>query len=121
MSENEDVAAAPETPSTPATAMLKRRDALKRMAQFASGTAALAVVGGLLGPLSASGQSAVPRPKTLDRDFARPDYSSYSSYSVYASYNSYNSYHSYSSYNSYHGYDSYAYPVYGSFYDVLWI
>ncbi len=96
--------------------IIKRREALKRIATTALAFTGAAFIKGCSSPYSASG---------TDGDDGHDGYSSYSSYASYASYSSYNSYASYSSYGNYSSYSRYtAYynysNYYGNYYSVSW-
>ena len=108
---------------SPAQTVLKRREALKRMAYAAAG-----VVPILLESCgrNVTSTSPVQHYRVVRTYSAYNNYSSYSSYNSYASYNSYNSYANYTSYSSYsnysvyyHAYDNYS-NYYYNYYVVSW-
>ncbi len=93
--------------------IIKRREALKRIA-----TTALAFTGAAFIPACTTPYSA----SELDGNDGN-GYSSYSSYNSYASYSSYSSYNNYSSYSSYSAYYSAYnnyYNYYGNAYYASW-
>ncbi len=86
--------------------IIKRREALKRIATTALAFTGAAFLTSCTTTYSADG---------IDGD----GYSSYSSYNSYASYSSYSSYNSYASYSSYSSYSSYGayYTAYNNYYN----
>lgn len=90
--------------------IIKRREALKRIATTALAFAGAAFMTACPTPYSPSG---------IDGTSDGGGYSSYSSYNSYSSYASYSSYSSYSVYGRYAAYNNY-YNVYYNYYVVSW-
>lgn len=84
--------------------IIKRREALKRIATTALAFTGAAFIPACTTPYSADG---------IDGNDGHDGYSSYSSYNSYASYSSYNNYSSYSSYGAY-------YTAYNNYYNYYY-
>lgn len=93
--------------------IIKRREALKRIATTALAFTGAAFMAACSSPYSPLGSDGTPYGGGYS------DYSSYNSYNSYSSYASYSSYSSYSKYSRYHAYDDY-YNVYYNYYVVNW-
>ncbi len=92
--------------------IIKRREALKRIATTALAFTGAAFITACTTPYSAS---------VIDGNDA-DGYSSYSSYNSYASYSSYSSYNSYANYSNYSSYSSYSayYTAYNNYYNYYY-